>query len=88
MVGRERARLAVDQLIDEPADRTGIIALVLQRRHRVAAVELAGQLAARNAGLAVPDWPTTFGYNMFLYPPSSWFAAPWNTACLYTRRAA
>lgn len=20
------------------------------------------------AGLAVPDWPTTFGYNMFLYP--------------------
>ncbi len=22
------------------------------------------------SGLAVPDWPTTFGYNMFTYPPS------------------
>src|SRR5438477_360755 len=22
--------------------------------------------------LAVPDWPTTFGYNMFLFPVSKW----------------
>ena len=33
----------------------------------------AGALVTSNdAGLAVPDWPTTFGYNMFLYPPSMW----------------
>ncbi len=24
------------------------------------------------AGMAVPDWPTTYGYNMFLYPLESW----------------
>jgi len=35
-------------------------------------------VTTRQAGMAVPDWPTTFGYNMFLYPLSSWFAAPWN----------
>ena len=25
-------------------------------------------VTSKGAGLAVPDWPTTFGYNMFLYP--------------------
>ncbi len=27
-----------------------------------------GVVTTTGAGLAVPDWPTTFGYNMFLYP--------------------
>ena len=27
---------------------------------------------SHEAGLAVPDWPTTFGENMFTYPPSKW----------------
>lgn len=27
-----------------------------------------GLVTNTGAGLAVPDWPTTFGYNMFLYP--------------------
>lgn len=32
-----------------------------------------GALVTSNgAGLAVPDWPTTYGENMFLYPPSKW----------------
>ena len=29
-----------------------------------------GLVTNTGAALAVPDWPTTFGYNMFLYPPS------------------
>src|SRR5262249_27747802 len=29
-----------------------------------------GLVTSKGAGLAVPDWPTTFGYNMFLYPSS------------------
>ncbi len=29
-------------------------------------------VTSKNAGLAVPDWPTTFGYNMFLFPVSKW----------------
>jgi len=31
---------------------------------------IGGIVTSHRAGLAVPDWPTTFGYNMFLYPLS------------------
>jgi heme a synthase len=31
-----------------------------------------GMVTSKGAGLAVPDWPTTFGYNMFLFPVSKW----------------
>ena len=34
-----------------------------------------GMVTSKNAGLAVPDWPTTFGYNMFLFPASKWIGA-------------
>jgi heme a synthase len=29
-----------------------------------------GMVTSTNSGLSVPDWPTTFGHNMFLFPPS------------------
>src|SRR5204862_6263514 len=29
-------------------------------------------VTSRGAGLAVPDWPNSFGYNMFLFPVSKW----------------
>src|SRR5256886_14622910 len=29
-------------------------------------------VTSKGVGLAVPDWPTTFGYNMFLFPISKW----------------
>jgi heme a synthase len=31
-----------------------------------------GMVTSKNVGLAVPDWPTTFGYNMLLFPVSRW----------------
>src|SRR5260370_6190205 len=31
-----------------------------------------GMVTSKGVGLAVPDWPTTFGYNMFLFPMSKW----------------
>jgi heme a synthase len=31
-----------------------------------------GMVTSKGVGLAVPDWPTTFGYNMFLFPVSRW----------------
>lgn len=33
---------------------------------------LGGQVKSNEAGLAVPDWPTTYGENMFLFHPSNW----------------
>jgi cytochrome c oxidase assembly protein subunit 15 len=36
---------------------------------------LAGSLVtSHNAGLSVPDWPTSYGWNMFTFPPSMWVA--------------
>jgi len=31
-----------------------------------------GMVTSKGVGLAVPDWPTTFGYNMFAFPVSQW----------------
>jgi cytochrome c oxidase assembly protein subunit 15 len=34
---------------------------------------LAGSLVtSTGSGLSVPDWPTSYGWNMFLFPPSKW----------------
>src|SRR6476469_8892357 len=34
---------------------------------------LAGSLVtSTGSGLSVPDWPTTYGSNMFAFPPSKW----------------
>lgn len=37
-----------------------------------------GLVTTYDAGMAVPDWPGTYGYNLFLYPPRTWFAGPWD----------
>lgn len=37
-----------------------------------------GLVTTYDAGMAVPDWPTTYGYNMFLYPWSTWLSGPWD----------
>jgi len=31
-----------------------------------------GLVTSHNAGMSVPDWPNSYGYNMFLFPPSKW----------------
>ena len=41
-------------------------------------VWVGGLVTTTDAGMAVPDWPSTFGYNMFLYPWQSWLAGPWD----------
>jgi cytochrome c oxidase assembly protein subunit 15 len=31
-----------------------------------------------DAAMAVPDWPGTYGHNMFLFPFAQWFYGPWD----------
>jgi cytochrome c oxidase assembly protein subunit 15 len=31
-----------------------------------------GIVTSKGVGMSVPDWPTTYGYNMFFFPISSW----------------
>lgn len=33
---------------------------------------LGALVTSNNAGLSVPDWPTSYGQNMFLFPPEQW----------------
>ncbi len=39
---------------------------------------LAGSMVTTTgSGLSVPDWPTTYGENMFTFPPSKWVGGIW-----------
>lgn len=33
---------------------------------------MGGLVTTHGAGMSVPDWPNSYGYNMFLFPPSKW----------------
>ena len=37
-------------------------------------VALGGVVTTKGVGMAVPDWPTTFGHHMFFFPWSHWYA--------------
>jgi len=43
---------------------TGLVTFVL--------LTSGGLVTSKGVGMAVPDWPSTFGYNMFLFPISGW----------------
>ena len=35
-------------------------------------ISLGGLVTSHSVGMSVPDWPTTYGYNMFFFPFSKW----------------
>lgn len=41
-------------------------------------VWVGGLITTTDAGMAVPDWPGTYGYNLFLYPWQTWLFGPWD----------
>ncbi len=70
----------------EPA-RENWPALASRWPHRVAVllgltafplIWMGGLVTTWDAGMAVPDWPNTFGYNMFAYPVYDWLAGPFD----------
>ena len=38
----------------------------------LALIAMGGLVTSHGVGMAVPDWPNSYGYNMFLFPPSRW----------------
>lgn len=38
----------------------------------LALLGVGGVVTSKGVGMAVPDWPTTYGYNMFFFPISKW----------------
>ena len=39
---------------------------------------IGGLVTTYDAGMAVPDWPNTYGYNLFLYPYKTWLLGPFD----------
>jgi len=37
-----------------------------------------GLVTSYDAGMAVPDWPNTYGFNLFLYPWQTWLFGPFD----------
>jgi cytochrome c oxidase assembly protein subunit 15 len=37
-----------------------------------------GLVTTYDAGMSVPDWPGTYGYNLFLYPYETWLFGPFD----------
>jgi heme a synthase len=35
-------------------------------------IGIGGLVTSKGVGMSVPDWPTSYGYNMFLFPISKW----------------
>jgi heme a synthase len=39
---------------------------------------MGGLVTTHDAGMAVPDWPGTYGYNLLLYPIGTWLSGPFD----------
>lgn len=45
-----------------------------------------GLVTTYDAGMAVPDWPNTYGYNLFAYPWQTWLFGPWDLFLEHSHR--
>ena len=45
-----------------------------------------GLVTTYDAGMAVPDWPGTYGWNMFAYPASTWLFGPFDLMVEHSHR--
>ena len=68
-LGAAIGRLGFDPTRNERLDPTGFFSLVAAATVFVLIVT-GGLVTSMEAGLAVPDWPNSFGHNMLLYPLS------------------
>ena len=55
-----------------PTNRPLHLSAVFTAIATLALICVGGLVTSREAGMAVPDWPNTYGYNMFWFPFSQW----------------
>ena len=65
---------AIDYRTTDPArpSRGLHIAAVVTLCFTFPLIFLGGLVTSHGAGMSVPDWPNSYGYNMFLFPPRLW----------------
>jgi len=61
-----------------PFSRTPQIVALLMVCATFPLIWVGGLVTTHNAGMAVPDWPGTYGYNLLAYPLSTWWYGPWD----------
>src|SRR3954468_21485278 len=73
----ELRALMIDRAADIRHDSTGyhralhVLALVTTCA-TFPLIFMGGLVTSHGAGMSVPDWPNSYGYNMFTFPPSRW----------------
>lgn len=56
-----------------PVGRVGVhLHAIVTACSTLVLIFVGGLVTSHDAGLAVPDWPTTYDENMFVYPPARW----------------
>ncbi|RMG41609.1 MAG: cytochrome oxidase biogenesis protein CtaA [Candidatus Dadabacteria bacterium] len=73
MADAAESRFTYDALAEKVQQPGWLFTLAAGLSFCVVLLIFVGALVTSNdAGLSVPDWPTTYGRNMFLYPVSEW----------------
>jgi cytochrome c oxidase assembly protein subunit 15 len=62
---------------DAPFHRPLHVLAILVAAATFPLIFMGGLVTTHGAGMAVPDWPNTYGYNMFTFPPSQWVGGIW-----------
>src|SRR5919112_5811193 len=56
----------------EPYNRALHVLALLTTAATFPLIFMGGLVTSHGAGMSVPDWPNSYGYNMFTFPPSKW----------------
>jgi cytochrome c oxidase assembly protein subunit 15 len=64
--------LRISDLISSPYNRPLHLIALLTAAATFPLIFMGGLVTSHGAGMSVPDWPNSYGYNMFTFPPSKW----------------
>src|SRR3954451_13703584 len=59
-------------MLQHPYNRPLHVLAVLTACATFPLIFMGGLVTSHQAGMSVPDWPNSWGYNMFLFPPRLW----------------
>jgi cytochrome c oxidase assembly protein subunit 15 len=66
-----------DNLREPPHNRGLHLLALLTAATTFPLIFMGGLVTSHDVGLSVPDWPNSYGYNMFLFPVSQWVGGIW-----------
>ncbi len=67
-----RRLVTFSEMLEKKSQTIRFAHAVLTAVSMLALICLGGLVTSHGVGMAVPDWPNTYGYNMFFFPISQW----------------